>query len=207
MAMVYLSEAFGDELKDAKIDLLKRVDLQKWDILKKMIEKKMNTPFTSSMGRFFDAISSLLSVRDEVHYEGQAAIELEMIADHEGKERYSFQIQKDESPIVIDLIEIIRGVVLDLTTGISPSKISGKFHRTIASLIIETCGAIRSKERLNRVVLSGGVFQNILLLSLVTRGLRISGFEVYTHHHVPANDGGISLGQAVIGHMRLFQCA
>jgi hydrogenase maturation protein HypF len=207
MAMVYLSEAFGDELKDAKIDLLKRVDLQKWDILKKMIEKKMNTPFTSSMGRFFDAISSLLSVRDEVHYEGQAAIELEMIADHEGKERYSFQIQKDESPIVIDLIEIIRGVVLDLTTGISPSKISGKFHRTIASLIIETCGAIRSKERLNRVVLIGGVFQNILLLSLVTRGLRISGFEVYTHHHVPANDGGISLGQAVIGHMRLFQCA
>ena len=207
MAMVYLSEAFGDEIKDVKIDLLKRVDLQKWDILKRMIQKKMNTPLTSSMGRFFDAISSLLSIRDEVHYEGQAAIELEMIADHEGKEIYSFQIQKDESPMVIDPIEIIRGVVLDLTKGISPSKISGKFHRTIASLIVETCGAIRSKERLNRVVLSGGVFQNIFLLSLVTKGLRISGFEVFTHHLVPANDGGISLGQAVIGHMRLFQCA
>jgi hydrogenase maturation protein HypF len=207
MAMVYLSEALGDEIKNVKIDLLQRIDLQKWDILKRMIEKKINTPLTSSMGRLFDAISSLLSVRDEVHYEGQAAIELEMIADHNGKETYSFQIQKDESPMVIDPIEMIRGVVLDLTKGISPSKISGKFHRTIASLIIETCGAIRSKERLNRVVLSGGVFQNIFLLSLVTKELKRSDFEVYTHHLVPANDGGISLGQAVIGHTRLFQCA
>jgi hydrogenase maturation protein HypF len=207
MAMVYLSEAFGDEIKDIEIDLLQRVDPQKWDILKKMIEKKMNTPWTSSMGRLFDAISSLLSVRNEVHYEGQAAIELEMIADHEVKEVYPFHIQKEENPMVIDPIEMIRGVVLDLTKGISPSKIAGKFHRTIASLIIETCGVIRSEERMNRVVLSGGVFQNIFLLSLVTEGLKKSGFEVYTHHLVPANDGGISLGQAVIGHMRLFQCA
>jgi hydrogenase maturation protein HypF len=207
MAMVYLSEAFGDKARDLEIGFMKRVDFQKWDILKTMIEKKINTPTTSSMGRFFDAISSLLSVRDEVHYEGQAAIELEMIADHEVREVYAFNIQKEESPMVIDPIEMIRGAVLDLTKGISSSKISGKFHRTIASLIIETCGAIRSKERLNRVVLSGGVFQNIFLLSLVTKELKRSGFEVYTHHLVPANDGGISLGQAVIGHMRLFQCA
>jgi hydrogenase maturation protein HypF len=207
MAMVYLSEAFGDEIKDMEIDLLQRVDPQKWDVLETMIQKKINTPLSSSMGRFFDAVSSLLSIRDEVHYEGQAAIELEMIADHEGKEVYSFHILGEESPMVIDPIEMIRGVVSDLTKGISASKISGKFHRTIASLIIETCRAIRSRERLNRVVLSGGVFQNIFLLSLVTKELKRSGFEVYTHHLIPANDGGISLGQAVIGHMRLFQCA
>jgi hydrogenase maturation protein HypF len=205
MAMVYLSEAFGDEATKPEIDLIKRIDFQKWDILKRAIEKKINTPWTSSMGRLFDAVSSLLSIKDEVHYEGQAAIELEMIADHNVGEEYSFQILKGERPMVIDPAEIIRGVVHDLVQGIPLSKISGKFHRTVARLIIETCEAIRSKERLNRVVLSGGVFQNIFLLSLVVEGLRKSGFDVHTHHLVPTNDGGISLGQAVIAHMRLSE--
>jgi hydrogenase maturation protein HypF len=207
MAMVYLSEAFGDEATKLKINLMERIDFQKWDILKRAIEKKINSPLTSSMGRLFDAVSSLLSIRDEVHYEGQAAIELEMIADHGERETYPFLVQKDEGSMVIDSTEIIRSVVKDLVKGVSTSKISGKFHRTVARLIIETCETIRSNERLNRIVLSGGVFQNIFLLSLVIEGLRRSDFEVYTHHLVPTNDGGISLGQAVICHMRLFQCA
>jgi hydrogenase maturation protein HypF len=205
MAMVYLSNAFGDKTKDLKIDLMKRVDLQKWNVFETMIQKGFNTPWTSSMGRLFDAISSLLSLRDEVHYEGQAAIELEMITDHGERETYPFHIQKDERPMVIDSTEIIRNVVGDLVKGISTSKISGRFHRTISHLIIKTCEAIRSGNGLNRVVLSGGVFQNIFLLSLVVEGLRKSGFDVYTHHLVPTNDGGISLGQAVIAHMRLFE--
>jgi hydrogenase maturation protein HypF len=207
MAMVYLSGAFGDEATKLRINLMKRIDFQKWDILKKAIEKKINTPWTSSMGRLFDATSSLLSIRDEVHYEGQAAIELEMIADHGAKEEYPFHIYKDEKPMVIDPTEMIRGIVCNLIDGISSSKISGKFHRTIARLIIETCEKIRSREKLNQVVLSGGVFQNIFLLSLITEGLKRSGFNVYTHHLVPTNDGGISLGQAVICQMRRFQCA
>jgi len=207
MAMVYLSEGFGEDATSLRIDLMKRINFQKWDILKKAVEKKINTPWTSSMGRLFDAVSSLLSIRDEVHYEGQAAIELEMIADHGVKEEYPFRVHKDENPMIIDPAEIIRGIVRDLTERISSSKISGKFHRAIARLIIETCKVIRSGERLNRVVLSGGVFQNIFLLSLVTEGLKGAGFEVYTHHLVPTNDGGISLGQAVIAQMRLFQCA
>ena len=207
MAMVYLSGAFGDEATKLRINLMKRIDFQKWDILKKAIKKKINTPWTSSMGRLFDATSSLLSIRDEVHYEGQAAIELEMIADHGAKEEYPFHIYKDEKPMVIDLTETIRGIVCNLIDGISSSKISGKFHRTIARLIIETCEKIRSREKLNQVVLSGGVFQNIFLLSLITEGLKRSGFNVYTHHLVPTNDGGISLGQAVICQMRCFQCA
>ena len=206
MAMVYLFEAFGEEANNLRIDLMKRINLQKWDILKRMIEKRINTPLTSSMGRLFDAIASILSVRDEVHYEGQAAIELEMIADHEVKEEYPFLIKKDERPMVIDPTGIIRGVVHDLVEKTSPSIISGKFHRTVARFIVETCEAIRSGEGLNRVVLSGGVFQNFSLLSFVTKGLKRSGFEVYTHHLVPTNDGGISLGQAVICHMKLFQC-
>jgi hydrogenase maturation protein HypF len=172
-----------------------------------MIEKKINTPWTSSMGRLFDAISSLLSIRDEVHYEGQAAIELEMMADSDVEEEYLSHLLKEERPMVIDPTEMVRGMVRDLIEGVSKSEISGKFHRTIARLIIETCEVIRSNEGLNRVVLSGGVFQNISLLSLVTKGLKRSGFEAYTHHLVPTNDGGISLGQAVICHMRYFQCA
>jgi hydrogenase maturation protein HypF len=204
MAMVYLSEAFGEETENLKIDLIKRTDLKKWDVLKKMVEKKVNSPLTSSMGRLFDAISSILSVRDEVHYEGQAAIELEMIADLGGGAGYSFRIHREGNLMVIDPMGIVKGVVQDLTESVPVAKISGKFHHSIASLIIKTCEMIRSEEKLNRVVLSGGVFQNILLLSLVTKGLRKLGFDVYTHHLVPTNDGGISLGQAVIGHMKLF---
>lgn len=204
MAMVYLLEAFGSEISQLKIDWMRRIDFQKWDILMKAIEKKINTPLTSSMGRLFDAVSSLLSIRDEVHYEGQAAIELEMIAEPTVRETYPFSIQKDEESMLIHPTGMIRAIVHDLLRGISPSVISGKFHRTIAKLIVETCEAIRFHDGLSRVVLSGGVFQNILLLSLVTEGLRKSGFDVYTHHLVPTNDGGISLGQAVIAHMRLF---
>lgn len=207
MAMVYLTEAFGNGVQELKLDLLKRIDLQKWSILTKAIERKINTPQTSSMGRFFDAISSLLSIRDEVHYEGQAAIELEMVANPEIREAYSFCLPNEESPLVIDPTEIIRGVVRDLIDGVSISKISGKFHRTISHLITETCKILRAKEGLNRVVLSGGVFQNMLLHTFVTEELKESGFEVYTHHLVPTNDGGLSLGQAVVAHMRLFQCA
>jgi hydrogenase maturation protein HypF len=205
MAMVYLSDAFGNEAKHLEIDLMRRVDLQKWNIFETMIQRGFNAPLTSSMGRLFDAISSLLSVRDEVHYEGQAAVELEMIADQGERETYLFHIQKDKRPMIIDSEAIIRNVVGDLVKGISTSKISGRFHRTIADMIIKTCEAIRSWKGLNRVVLSGGVFQNIFLLSLVAEGLRKSDFDVYTHHLVPTNDGGISLGQAVIAHMKLSE--
>lgn len=207
MAMVYLTEAFGDEATKLKVDLMNRIDFQKWDVLKRAIERKINTPLTSSMGRLFDAVSSLLSIRDEVHYEGQAAIELEMVADKDVGEEYSFRVHQEERPMVIDLTETIRGIVGDLGRRIPAPKISGKFHRTVASLIAETCKIIRAWEGLNKVVLSGGVFQNMFLLFQVTEGLKKSGFEVHTHHLVPTNDGGISLGQAVVAQMRLFQCA
>jgi hydrogenase maturation protein HypF len=203
MALVYLSEAFNGTEEDLKIDFMNKIDPRKWDVLKKMIEKKINSPLTSSMGRLFDAVSALLCIRHDVHYEGQAAIELETIADEGVTEEYPFFIRTDERPMVIDHAETVRAVVRDLGKRVSPSVISGKFHRTVASLVVKTCQAIRSAEGLDRVVLSGGVFQNMLLLSLSVTGLRQAGFDVYTHHLVPANDGGISLGQAIIGHMRL----
>jgi len=203
MALVYLLDAFGDEAQKLGIDFMKRVDPLKGDILKRMMKTGLNAPWTSSMGRFFDAISSLLSIRDEVHYEGQAAIELEMMADPGVKDGYPIRLQKDR-PMVIETAEIVKGVVADTIHGLSAPIISGKFHRTVANMIVDTSSEIRAREALNRVVLSGGVFQNMTLLSLAAEGLKQSGFEVYTHQAVPANDGGISLGQAVIGHMRLF---
>jgi hydrogenase maturation protein HypF len=206
MAFAYLLDAFGDRAMDLELDWLKRRDPQKCQVLKRMIEKRVNSPRTSSMGRLFDAVSSLLSVRDTVNYEGQAAIELEMAADAEGKEEYPFKIQEKEQPMVLDPTETVREVVQDLIRGLSSSLISGKFHRTVARLVVETCSRIRSDSGLDRVVLSGGVFQNTLLLALVFDGLKEAGFRVYTHHLVPTNDGGISLGQAVIAHMRCFQC-
>jgi len=240
MAMVYLSDVFGEEVKGLKIDLIKRINFEKWELLRHTVQKKINAPQTSSMGRFFDAISSILSVRDKVHYEGQAAIELEMIANPDqsealrpqggasgrcrydyrvgfpprlqdgassrlAREIYPFHIEKGRSPMVIDPAGIVRGVVADLVGGTGRSKISTRFHQTIARLIIDACEAIRMVSGLNRVALSGGVFQNMILLTWVTKGLRRSGFEVYTHQLVPTNDGCISLGQAVIGHMRLFE--
>ncbi len=206
MAMVYLADTFGDGAKELKIDLMKRIDFQKWDVLKRAIERKINTPWTSSMGRFFDAVSSLLGIRDEVNYEGQAAIELETVAARDVREEYAFRIHQEQRSMVIDLSETVKGIVADLEKGVPASNISGKFHQTISRLITETCKIIRTRVGLNRVVLSGGVFQNMLLISLVTKELEGSGFEVYTHHLVPTNDGGISLGQAVVAHMRLFQC-
>jgi hydrogenase maturation protein HypF len=207
MAMAYLAEAFGERAETLGIDFVRRMDFRKWDILKRMIDKKFNSPLTSSMGRFFDAVSSLLSIRDNVHYEGQAAVELEMVAEPVVEEAYPFHIQEGEKPWVIDSAEIVRGIVSDLMRGISAPRISGKFHSTVAHLILETCKRIRTDKGLSRVALSGGVFQNMLLLSTTFEKLRASGFEVFIHHRVPTNDGGISLGQAVIAHMRCFRCA
>ena len=206
MAFAYVLEAFGDRAMDLELDWLKRRDLQACGVLRRMIGKRVNAPLTSSMGRLFDAVSSLLSVRDTVNYEGQAAIELEMAADADVKEEYPFGIQEEVRPMVLDPMETVREVVRDLIRGLSPSRISGKFHRTVARLVVETCRRIRLDSGLDRVVLSGGVFQNTLLLALVFDGLKGAGFKVYTHHLVPTNDGGISLGQAVIAHRRCFQC-
>jgi hydrogenase maturation protein HypF len=206
MALAYLFEALGDKAVDLELDWSKRRDPQKCGILKRMIEKRVNSPLTSSMGRLFDAVSSLLSLRDTVNYEGQAAIELEMKADPEENEEYPFEIQEKKQPMVVDPMEMVRGIVQDLIRGRSPSRISGKFHRTVARLVVETCKRIRLESGLDRVVLSGGVFQNTFLLALVFDGLKEAGFQVYTHHLVPTNDGGISLGQAVIAHMRCSQC-
>jgi hydrogenase maturation protein HypF len=153
------------------------------------------------MGRLFDAISSLLRVRDFVNYEGQAAIELEQIADRECESAYEFEMTANGS--IISAGSIIRRAVEDLLASVSPSVVSAKFHNAVTNLICSIAIRVRDEQRLNRVALSGGVFQNIFLLRNTCDALTRTGFDVFTHSRVPTNDGGISLGQAAVANAQL----
>jgi hydrogenase maturation protein HypF len=178
----------------------------------KMLEKGINSPFTSSMGRFFDAISALMGIKTDISYEGQAAIELEYYADLCCTESYDFTLNNEASfegksksgkneiaqEFVVNTRPVIRQIICDLLEGKSREYISSRFHATIAEIVFTGCKNIRRSTDLNQVVLSGGVFQNITLLKLTVDLLERNGFEVYTHSEVPSNDGGIALGQAMM---------
>ncbi len=194
----YLYRIFGDEFTYLDIPFNHRLSHEKWTILKKMLDHFINTPLSSSIGRLFDAVSSLLGIRDEVRYEGQAAIELEAIANGRGSMAYPFPILERDGISILDPDEMINGIVNDLMTGEASSSISTKFHKSIGNAILGMCRKIREEEGLNRVVLTGGVFQNRFLLKLAWRLLKDHDFEIYIHHQVPPNDGGLSLGQAMI---------
>jgi hydrogenase maturation protein HypF len=153
------------------------------------------------MGRLFDAVSSLLGLRSTVNYEGQAAIELEAIIAGNTARSYEFEINAVEQSVKADAV--IRRAVEDLLEGVSPAEVAARFHLGVAHLIVSLAHHLRETRRLNRVVLSGGVFQNTFLLGSACRMLKADGFEVFTHRRVPPNDGGISLGQAAVANARL----
>jgi hydrogenase maturation protein HypF len=195
MAMIYLHRAFGDEVFDMNLDFVKRLDRRAWATLRQITEQGINSPETSSMGRLFDAVASLIGVREVARYEGQAAIELEMMADESQGWGYEF----DYSGKIIEPAPVIRDIVADLVRRVPAAVIAAKFHNAVASLIFKVARRIRAERELHRVALSGGVFQNRLLLKRTARLLEAAGFEVLIHSRVPPNDGGIALGQAVVG--------
>ena len=199
MAAVYLHRALGDQFLNLDLPFVQKLDRRAWRTLQRMAETGTNSPQTSSMGRLFDAVSSLLGLRHAVNFEGQAAIELEAIADRNSTAAYEFDIHGS----IIKAEAVIRRAVEDLLDGASPESVSAKFHTGVARLISSIACEARDRQRLNRVVLSGGVFQNMRLLEQTCRGLLAEGFEVFTHHRVPPNDGGISLGQAAVANARL----
>ena len=162
-----------------------------------MIRRGVNTVQTSSCGRLFDAVASIAGLRHEVNYEAQAAIELEMIAAEGVDDRYPFEIEASE-PWRVDMRPAIRSITGDAQRGLDSGVIAARFHNTMAGAIVEVCRRLRGAEKLNRVCLSGGTFQNVFLLTRTVAGLRGAGFEVFLHEKVPPNDGGISLGQAAI---------
>ena len=184
-ALSYLADTFG-----ASVPLELPVPPARQAVIRTMLARNLNTVRTSSCGRLFDAAASILGLKQEINFEGQAAIELESAAaDVEGC--YPFEIALPE----IDMRPAIEALVRERARV---AEAAGRFHNTVAAVIVETCVRLRGENGLNRVCLSGGTFQNVKLLSRALAGLRARGFEAFLHERVPPNDGGIALGQAVI---------
>lgn len=186
----------------APADLLRsRIPAIALAAVERMLERGLNTPSTSSAGRLFDAVAALAGVRDRVTYEGQAAIEVEWLAAEVAADTsypFDFMTPEAQGPIVVDTRPIIRGVTQDAERGLESARIARRFHSTMVDLIISLCERIRRDTGLEAVVLSGGVFMNVLLTREVRDCLQRRGFQVYCHRMVPPNDGGLSLGQLAI---------
>ncbi len=197
MAVSYLYGVYGKDFVNRRLPFLDRLNDSSLKIMVEMIEKDINSPRTSSLGRFFDGIAAMLGIRSHVAFEGQAAMELEMAAETWTGDLYEYAWSSEE-PVLVDPHPIITGVVRDIEKGVPSSMVSGKFHATLMAMFTDLCQVIRKKTGLSRVALSGGCFQNAILLSGLSKRLGERGFHVLTHEKVPANDGGIALGQAVI---------
>jgi hydrogenase maturation protein HypF len=203
IALSYLYNLYEENFLNLDLEFVKRIDKEKWKSIKKILGRNINVFSTSSVGRLFDCISVLLNWRENTNYEGQPAVELEFLADENIKTRYDFEIVRSKDIFIINPELVIRGVVEDLIKKKRKSKIAAKFHITVAQIINEVCLRLRNEHNLNSVCLSGGVFQNMFLLNRAHELLSKNEFKVYTHSKVPPNDGGISLGQAVIANNRI----
>jgi hydrogenase maturation protein HypF len=166
-------------------------------VLQQQLEKNLNCVPTSSMGRLFDAIAALIGIRQTVTYEAQAAIEMEALIDASVHDAYTFSLAGAD-PILIDPAPMWQALVADVKAGVPITIMAAKAHNAVAQLIVDLSLKAREQTGLSGVGMSGGVFQNARLLSLAVPKLRDAGFEVLTHSKVPPNDGGLSLGQAVI---------
>jgi hydrogenase maturation protein HypF len=197
MAVSYLAQAFGQAFWDLDIPLLKTIDHRKIAVMVEMAAKGVNAPHTSSLGRLFDGVAAIIGLRQEVAFEGQAAMELEMIAGEADGSHYDVDWETRQGIRVISIAPIITGIVDDLGRGFPPARLSRRFHTTLVVLFTRLCQALRDETGLTRVVLSGGSFQNVILTSELTEALEQAGLSVFSHRLVPPNDGGLSLGQAV----------
>ncbi len=197
MGLTYLHAVFGDGLWELNLPLLRDLDPDKAGIVVQMAEKRINAPPTSSLGRLFDGVAAILGLRANAAYEGQAAMELEMIAD--GREHGPYPFDWEEGPCRrLRVAPLIKALVTDIQDNVPAFIISRRFHETIVRMCAALCASIRGERRLNRVVLGGGCFQNVLLLEGLQQDLTAAGFEVFAPRRVPANDGGLALGQALV---------
>ena len=183
------------------LDVVRR-NQASWPAILAMARRGVNSPLTSSAGRLFDAAAAILGVRDAINYEGQAAVELEQLADPQEAGAYPAGLEAGEGPFRIRGGDLLHAVIEDLTAGVPAPVIAARFHHGAAALIEAGCLLLRDRHGLGTVALSGGVFQNSLLLHAAVGRLEADGFRVLVHSRVPCNDGGISLGQAVVAAAR-----
>lgn len=177
-------------------DFLSTLGKERLEVIRQMVKRGFNSPLASSVGRLFDAVASLIGISHINTYEGQSASELEAIAD-DCEEFYNFKLA-GENPIVINPLPMIEGILEDLRAGKTKEYIASRFHRSLAEMMVSVLKILRERTGVNTVVLSGGVFQNALLLAMASRRLREEGFVPLSHSKVPTNDGGIALGQSAI---------
>ncbi len=199
MAAAYLAAAFPDGVPE-DLAVRQRND-SAWAPVTTMAARGINAPLTSSAGRLFDAAAALLGVRDVINYEGQAAIELEQLADPAERSAYPAAVSSGEV-VRVRGSDLIRRAAEELAAGTDRGVVAARFHNGITGAIVATCHALRDRHGLAIVALSGGAFQNLMLAGSTADQLRADGFTVLTHSRVPCNDGGISLGQAVIAAAR-----
>jgi hydrogenase maturation protein HypF len=199
MAISYLHDIFGEGVYEKPVPGLERVNERDRQIYLKMLARGINSPLTSSCGRLFDAVSAILGVRSAVSYEGQAAIELEAIAEQsDTNDAYPYSTVSADGTLILDMRPMVAAIVTDMESSDPRPAIARRFHNTVAYATAHVCGKIRDATGNNRVVLSGGSFQNKLLTNGIYSMLTGEGFEVFIHRLVPPNDGGLALGQAVI---------
>jgi hydrogenase maturation protein HypF len=202
MAIAALFETFGQEAAyHLGLPLAESIGERRVHVIGQMISSGVNTPWTSSAGRLFDAVAALIDGdrTGPITYEGQAAIEMESLAGEGDEGGYPFALSETEEKWVVDTLPVVAAVVEDVRSAVPAPVISARFHQTMASIVAGVAVRARDDGGTNGVALSGGVFQNSLLLRLTTAALLEQGFDVFLHRRVPANDGGLALGQAVLG--------
>lgn len=199
MAVSYLVTTFGiREGHDLARKLLSRIESSPIDAIVAMIHAGVNCPDTSSLGRFFDAISAILGLCLENTYDAQAAIELEYLADEKETAGYPAEITESEQGNILPIKPVVRAVVHDVLAGIEPERIAARFHNFVVAGFTHWLNWLAEKLNTKKVALGGGVFQNDLLLRKLVESLETAGLQVYFNRRLPLNDGAISFGQAVV---------
>lgn len=200
LAAFWLYLAYQDRFLNLKTDFVKNMDKRKWRIIKNIYLAGFNSPLSSSMGRLFDSVASLVLAKYRANFEAQLAIELEKAAGGYKLEArsYKFKIVKEKDKYIIDPAIMFREIIADLQFREPKEKIAHRFHLTVARMIKKVCLILREEAGINKVVLSGGVFQNNILLRTVLGLLYKAGFRVFIHRDLSCSDYGVSLGEAVI---------